>query len=178
MAKLIGMAREPDEVLPAPSDALYQQITHPDKRAFLSAFSYCGRIRRAALEARVNWRMHYHWLKDAVYAAAFEQAKELAADFLEDEAVRRATEGVQRAIYHKGDKIGEETIYSDTLLIFMLKAMRPERFRDNTHVKVEQDIQVNITVEERTRQANERLLKLRHGYHQSPQDRVPGSPAD
>ena len=163
------VAREPDDVELNQADALYQQITHPAKRAFLSAFAYCGRIRRAALEAQVNWRMHYHWLRaDPAYAEAFEQAKGLAADFLEDEAIRRATEGVQRAVYYKGTQVGEETLFSDTLLIFMLKGMRPEKYRDTSHLKVDSEVHVNLSIEQRTREAHERLLRLRHASGSDP----------
>lgn len=48
---------------------------------------------------------------------------------LEDEAVRRGYEGVERPVTIAGKR---EIIreYSDTLLIFLLKAARPQKYRD------------------------------------------------
>ena len=36
-----------------------------------------------------------------------------------------------RPVFHQGKEIGSIREYSDTLLIFMLKARRPATFRDN-----------------------------------------------
>jgi hypothetical protein len=61
---------------------------------------------------------------------------------LEDEAVRRAVDGVRKPIFYKGKPIricGEivyETEYSDTLLIQLLKAYYPEKFGDKPQVQV------------------------------------------
>jgi hypothetical protein len=43
----------------------------------------------------------------------------------------------EKGIYHQGVQVGTETVteYSDTLLIFLLKAKRPEVYRDRTEVK-------------------------------------------
>jgi hypothetical protein len=49
---------------------------------------------------------------------------------LEDEAVRRGREGHLRPVFHQGKEIGAIREYSDTLLIFMLKARRPAKFRE------------------------------------------------
>ena len=61
---------------------------------------------------------------------------------LEDEAVRRAVDGVRKPIFYKGKPIricGEivyETEYSDALLIQLLKAYNPEKFGDKRQVEV------------------------------------------
>jgi len=112
-------------------EPLFPQIPHQEKKAFLAAFAHCGRITRAAEAAHVHWRSHYHWLKqDPQYAAAFAQAKEMAGDFLEDEAIRRAMEGVTRKVFHQGEHVDNEQVLSDTLLIFLLKGAKPEKYRD------------------------------------------------
>lgn len=88
-------------------------IAHPKKRAFLATYAQVGNIRHACLAVGIARRTHYDWLEtDPAYKAAFEQAGEDAADALEAEARRRAFEG------------------SDTLLIFLLKGLRPERYRE------------------------------------------------
>jgi hypothetical protein len=49
---------------------------------------------------------------------------------MEDEAVRRAVEGVDRPIYYRGAVCGYVTEYSDDLLIRMLKARRKDKYSD------------------------------------------------
>lgn len=143
-------------------ESLFPQIAHQQKRAFLAAFAHTGRIRRAAESSQVNWRNHYNWLAaDAAYVEAFAEATRMAGDFLEDEAIRRAMEGVLKPIFYKGEHVDNETVYSDTLLIAALKGAKPEKYRENAHLKVEGDITLHL--EERTRQANDRILRLRRG---------------
>lgn len=72
---------------------------------------------------------------DAVFAKAVQEALEEATDDLELEARRRAKDGTQKPVYYQGLKCGVINEYSDTLMIFLLKAHRPEKFRDK--VKVE-----------------------------------------
>ena len=79
---------------------------------------------------------HYDWLKaDPGYKAAFEAVQDQAAQSLEDEAVRRAYEGVERPVTVAGKR---ELVreYSDTLLIFLLKGLRPAKYRERYDVAV------------------------------------------
>ena len=48
----------------------------------------------------------------------------------EDEAVRRAHDGVDEPVFYQGKACGVVRKYSDTLLIFLLKGRRPEKYRD------------------------------------------------
>ena len=59
---------------------------------------------------------------------AWADALEEAADRLEMEAFRRAVEGIGEDRFFKGDVVGRVTRYSDRLLMFLLKARRPDRF--------------------------------------------------
>lgn len=128
------------------------EIRHPKKRAFLAAYAEGGNITAAADAARMHRQRHYQWLaEDPAYAAAFEQAGEQAADRLEQEARRRATEGVrkERVFFYKGavitDEAGEPirevtTEYSDTLLIFLLKGVRPDKYAERRVVTERREI--------------------------------------
>jgi hypothetical protein len=110
---------------------LFSQISHPKKRAFLLAFAEIGQITRAARAASVDHSLHYYWHKtDPAYREAFADAKDLAAATLEEEAIRRARDGVKRTIFYQGEAIGEELTYSDTLLIFLLKGAIPDKYSD------------------------------------------------
>ena len=73
----------------------------------------------------------YNWkADDPEFSAEWEAALELGTDALEDEAVRRGRDGCIEPVFYKGRECGGVKKYSDTLLIFMLKARRPERFRE------------------------------------------------
>jgi hypothetical protein len=101
------------------------------KAAFLAAYRESGQVRYAAEAAGVCRELHSRWLKkDPAYAAEFERAKEDAADKLEKEAVRRASEGWLEPVYYKGKPVGAVRKFSDVLLIFTLKALRPEKYRE------------------------------------------------
>lgn len=106
------------------------------RAAFLEAFELIGNVSDAAAAAGISRTTHYEWLNtDAAYAAAFADAREGAADRLEREAVRRARDGVAEPVFHKGEVVGHVQRYSDTLLIFLLKGLRPEKYRERFDVK-------------------------------------------
>ena len=69
------------------------------------------------------------------FARRWKYAKLEAADRLEAEARRRAVEGVEEPVYGRVGKdqdglIGTVRKYSDTLLIQLLRANKPEKFKD------------------------------------------------
>jgi len=112
-------------------ETLFQEITDHHKRAFLAAYAHTGRITQAAKSAKVNWRNHYNWIKhDPLYAEAFAEAQQMAGDWLEDEAIRRAKEGVVKPVFWQGQHVDNVVEYSDTLLIFVLKGAKPEKYRE------------------------------------------------
>lgn len=72
--------------------------------------------------------------RDPSFASEWEQIIQDAIDSLEKEAWRRAREGVTRVepIMYQGEKVAEKIIteYSDNLITFLLKANRPEKYRE------------------------------------------------
>ena len=113
-------------------------LAQPKKGAFLAAYAQTGNIAAASKLAQVGRRDHYRWIKaDAEYALAFGEAHEEACDRLEAEARRRAVQGVEEPVYGKlpgkdtgTGQVGTIRKYSDTLLIFLLKGARPEKYRE------------------------------------------------
>lgn len=88
-------------------------------------------VSRAAKKAKVPRSNIYEWLKvDPEFKTKFDEACELAIAALEDEAVRRAHEGTMKPIYQQGKKVGSVREYSDTLLIVLLKARAPQKYKD------------------------------------------------
>ncbi len=112
------------------------EISHPKQRALLSAFRKTGNVRLACEAAGVARASHYRWLEDPAYCEAFEVAREDATDLLEEEAYRRAVVGVEKPVgWYKGKPGGTVREYSDTLLMFLLKGLKPEKYRERMEVR-------------------------------------------
>lgn len=102
------------------TEAALVRVGHPKKRAFLAAFARCSIVLEGCEAAGVSRQTVEYWkVHDAEFYKLFEHAKEDAADRLEAHAVWRATHAKKP---------------SDLLVIFMLKAMRPMKFRDNVSI--------------------------------------------
>lgn len=107
------------------------RIARLKKQQFLANFALTGNVQEAAQAAGIGRRTHYDWLKqDQAYATQYGHASEDAADRMEREAYRRAVEGTDKPVYQGGELVGHVREYSDTLLIFLLKGVRPEKYRE------------------------------------------------
>lgn len=116
------------------------------KENFLDAYRECGTILHAAKAVGVDRMTIYRWKEhDLEFDAKFHQAELDVTEMLEREAIRRATQGDYRLKFDKrGDPLidpetGEyyrELERSDTLLIFLLKAHDPAKYRDNSRVEL------------------------------------------
>lgn len=107
---------------------------------FLKHLAQYGNASKAAQYARVSRNFVYAQRKtDPAFANAWAEALDGAADVLEAEAWRRAVKGTKRekGVYYEGKEIAREVIreYSDTLLIFLLKGARPEKYRERSEVR-------------------------------------------
>lgn len=111
------------------------QITAAKKTAFLEAFAEVGTVTHAARAVGIDRGTPYRWqATDAEFKKAFEEAKGAVADSLEREAIRRAKEGVAEPVFYKGQEVAKVQRYSDTLLIFLLKAWN-EKFADRHKIE-------------------------------------------
>jgi hypothetical protein len=163
-------AKKPSRRKPTPKKA--SKRTPPDtwKKGFLAALAATGNVTEAARAAKVNRPNAYQARQDdPAFSAAWKDALEEAIDDLEKEARRRAQQGVRRLKFHQGELItiplvrdGELVIddkgafvmtpyvehdYSDTLLIFLLKAHRPEKFRERYEVEHKGGVRLEIVEE-------------------------------
>lgn len=107
----------------------------------MDALAKTGNVTDSARAAGVARPHVYEWKRDdPAFAAAWDDALEQAADVMEREALRRAVEGTEKPIfgslgYRMGSgKIGQVREYSDTLLIFLLKGARPEKYRERNEI--------------------------------------------
>ena len=72
----------------------------------------------------------------SAFLAAWEEAAEIGTKALEREAARRAYHGTLKPVYQGGVKVGEIREYSDALLMFLLRARKPKKYRENYKVQV------------------------------------------
>lgn len=105
------------------------------REKFLKSLSRYGNVSKAARAARVGRPALYDWRgDDEAFAAEWDAALEEAADVLEAEAFRRAVTGTNKGVYHQGVLVATEKQYSDALLTLLLKATRPEKYRERSQV--------------------------------------------
>lgn len=105
------------------------------QQKFVAALLRDPNITRAAKKAGVNRQWAYKAREtDADFAKAWDDALGQAIDSAEAELYRRSVTGVLKPVYHLGKRVGSIREYSDTLLIFLLKAHKPERYRDAVKV--------------------------------------------
>lgn len=88
-------------------------------------------VTKACEAAGIPRQNVYEWRNaDEDFKIAWEEALEAGADVLEDEAKRRAVDGWEEPVHYQGKPTGSVRKYSDTLLMFLLKGRRPEKFKD------------------------------------------------
>jgi hypothetical protein len=106
------------------------------KIAWLQAFERELTVSAACKAAKVGRTTAYDARQtDAAFAQAWDDLEAQTTDTMEREGYRRGVEGVDRDVYHQGEVVGKERQFSDTLLIFMLKARKPEVYRDNARIE-------------------------------------------
>lgn len=124
--------------------------------AFLTAYALSANLSKAARDAGITRDLHYQWMReDPFYPELFLQSKREAAQSLEDEAVRRGKEGIERPVIYQGERCYEmqekvdpetgevttekvylvEREYSDQLLMKVLTKFDPS-YRDKSAVEL------------------------------------------
>ena len=114
------------------------RLTKELQQRFLEALADTGSVSTAAAVAGTSRTRVYELRKadstDSTFASAWQEAEEIATDRLEDEARRRALEGVPELLISGGKVVRDDegqpiTVrrYSDNLLLALLKARRPAR---------------------------------------------------
>jgi hypothetical protein len=110
-------------------------LRHLWTNAFLAHLAECGILTDAAAAAGVDrttvWRRRQ---SDADFARACDEAVDMAADKLEAEARRRALDGTEEPVYQGGLLVGTKRVYSDSLMVLLLKGRRKKVFADRTEL--------------------------------------------
>lgn len=101
--------------------AAYEQTLRVSEACRLTGIS-----RTTAYEARQ---------RDEAFALAWADVDARVVERLEAEMFRRAHDGVTKMVVSAGKVLGEERQFSDQLLMFALKAKRPETYRENHRIE-------------------------------------------
>lgn len=151
------------------------KLTPERLTAFCAALSETCNVGKACTAINISRWTAYKWRKTMPeFAEAWDEAMRAGVTGLEDEAHRRAFEGVEDPLTHLGqftylwredehgnkvpvlDENGEHKVasvrkYSDTLAIFLLKAHAPEKYRENSHIQLSGHLSLSDMSEEEMR---------------------------
>lgn len=146
-----------DRIVPAPAvidqdhwDLLRLAGTLEEKRKhiFLRVMAETANLKLACQSAGYrNMAAINRALRDDIaFYDAFQEASQSAGDMIEAEAVRRAVQGVKKAVYFKGEIIDYEFVYSDSLLALLLKAAKADKYADRSKSETNVNVRVGVAV--------------------------------
>lgn len=102
--------------------------------AFIEAFMETASVSGACRELGIQRSSAYRRRQaDEAFALAWADADEAITDALEEEAYRRAVKGVEEPRTVAGKEVAVKR-FSDRLLEMMLKARRPEKYRERVEI--------------------------------------------
>ena len=121
------------------------RLTRERQKRFVAGLAETGNVTTAVKMAGTSRTRAYELRKtDQAFAAAWGEAEQAAADKLEAETWRRAVEGIEEPLVSGGKLVRDDNgqpvairRYSDQLLIALLRAHRPEKFRERTAVEID-----------------------------------------
>jgi hypothetical protein len=120
------------------------------KAKFLEVLAEFGSITRACKAAGVGRAKVHRWLEeDELFGFAYHQSLTAATEGLEEVARERATRGakIERQIWRQGRLIETVIEYrpSDAALITLLKAQKPDTYRERVDQSVSGEVSVRYT---------------------------------
>lgn len=124
--------------------------------AFIEALRRGLSIRAACDAAGIGRQTAYDMREaDAEFAARWQDAIEDGSDLIEDEALRRAVEGVLEPVVSQGRiaKNDDGSLlyvrkHSDTLMTQILKARRPEKYRERFEATHAGSVNINVSADD------------------------------
>lgn len=113
-----------------------QPLTDAACKKFLYALMRDGNVSKAARYAKANrTALFQRKRRDDEFAAVWEECLQIGTANLEDHAHDLAMNGWQEPVFHDGEECGEKQRFSPALIIFLLKAHNPERYRERYEIE-------------------------------------------
>ena len=148
--KSTANGRRAIKIAQAAANDMRRAATAKKLPAFLDALRQTGHVTNSARAADMSVQGVYKRRRaDPDFAAAWDEAMDVAIAAFEDEAVRRAVHGVDRLVVSAGQAVIDpraepgpdgkpvylvERSYSDPLLMRLLSAHRPERWASQQRI--------------------------------------------
>lgn len=110
------------------------EVIERKKQRFLELFLKTGNAAKAA--RAVGWEActpFYHRRVDAAFAEAWDQAKEIVADRVEEVAMTHALGTALKPIIYEGQVTGHVNTFSERMAERILEAYKPERYGRNSN---------------------------------------------
>ena len=143
----------------AQDQTFFPEVEHYTRRAFLYAYLETMNKRMAARSLGIGeWTPHsVSWKQDEPFMLACTSIEEAIGDSLEREAYRRGVEGVEEPTgWYKGVPGGYVKKFSDSLLLALLKAYRPDKYREKVEVR---GLLANLDMNKLPHEAIERIAR-------------------
>lgn len=119
------------------------KLTNGNRKRFIDSIRENGNISAACRIIKMSRTGVYDAREsDPSFADEWDEAVSEYVDSLEQEADRRAYLGVDKPVFYKGDQIATTKEYSDTLMMFRLKALRPYVYRERQDLTVTGPVEV------------------------------------
>lgn len=121
------------------------KFTPKKQKEFIRLLSETGNVSKCCKALNLDRETVYRYRRsNKKFAKEWEIAKEAYIGLLEDESWRRAFKGIDKAVWYKGELVGIEKQFSDTLLMHRLNAERPDKYQYRQ--RIDANVNGNITV--------------------------------
>lgn len=123
-----------------------REITPEQFEKFLELLREVPNVTRAARTLGLSARaFRTHKAKNPDFSAAWDEALEEAIEKCEAEVHRRAFEGTEKPVTFQGVITDTYREYSDTLAMFLLKAHRPDKYRERVDQNITGGLSLTVT---------------------------------
>lgn len=110
--------------------------TLENRGKFLEALAAsAGNVSVACHAIGIGRTSAYDWKReDLEFSVLWDDIIEKTTDALEQEIYRRAHDGVEKPVFYQGEECGRVKEHSDVLAMFILKARKPDKYRDRHEI--------------------------------------------
>ena len=134
------------------------KLTPKLQAEFLQSLAQTGNVTLSAHKINMSRKHMYEYYKAVdkdgnflhpAFRDAWDDAIEVSIDILEAEARRRAEEGIDKPVgFFQG--VSQTTVkeYSDSLLMFLLRALRSKKYMDRREVHGEETVKLTVVIDE------------------------------